>query len=86
MRHGWNGTTGRIEKTEFATHPRNNQYHCQEAAWIDEAVMLAWVDRPLKAYYVNTTPDGIIPLLILDSYRCPMIASVVHQIKEMEWR
>ena len=73
---------GRIKKTEFATYPHNNQYHCQDAAWMDEVVMLAWVDGPLKAY-VNQAPDGIIPILILDSYRCHMMSSVVHRIQEM---
>ena len=73
---------GRIEQREFEEYPPNNQYHCQEAAWMDEKVMLAWVDGPLKAY-VEQAPEGIIPLLILDSYRCHMMASVVHRIQEM---
>jgi hypothetical protein len=73
---------GRIVEKEFPTYPLNNQYACQEAAWMDEAVMLAWVDGPLKAY-VHTAPDGIVPLLILDSYRCHMMASVVQRIQEM---
>ena len=73
---------GRIAKTEFATYPPNNQYHCQDAAWMDESVMIAWVDGPLKVY-VEQAPDGIIPLLILDSYRCHMMSSVVHRIQEM---
>jgi hypothetical protein len=73
---------GRIEAKEFPTYPHNNQYHCQDAAWMDEAVMLAWVDGPLKAY-VDTAPEGIAPLLILDSYRCHMMASVVHRIQAM---
>ena len=73
---------GRIEEKEFPTYPHNNQYHCQEAAWMDEKVMLAWVDGPFKAY-VDTAPEGIVPLLILDSYRCHMMASVVHRIQEM---
>ena len=73
---------GRIVEKEFPTYPLNNQYACQEAAWMDEAVMLAWVDGPLKAY-VDTAPEGIVPLLILDSYRCHMMASVVQRIQEM---
>ena len=73
---------GHIEQREFAKYPPNNQYHCQEAAWMDESVMLAWVDGPLKAY-IEQAPAHIIPLLILDSYRCHMMASVVHRIQEM---
>jgi hypothetical protein len=49
---------------------------------MDETVMLAWVDGPLKAY-VNIGLDGIIPLLVLGSYRCHMMASVVQRIQEM---
>ena len=49
---------------------------------MDESVMLAWVDGPLKAY-IKQAPAHIIPLLILDSYRCHMMASVVHRIQEM---
>jgi hypothetical protein len=49
---------------------------------MDEVVMMAWVNGPLKAY-VELAPDGIIPLLILDSYRCHMMASVVHRIQEL---
>jgi hypothetical protein len=73
---------GRIAEKEFGNYPQSNEYHCQEAAWMDEVVMLAWVDGPLRAY-VEQAPDGIIPLLILDSYRCHMMASVVHRIQEM---
>ena len=49
---------------------------------MDEAVMLVWVEEPLKAY-IEQAPDGIIPLLILDSYQCHMMALVVNQIQEM---
>ena len=50
---------------------------------MDETVVFAWVDGPLKAY-VKQAPDGIIPLLILKSYQCHMMSLVVHQIQEME--
>ena len=49
---------------------------------MDKSVMIAWVDGPFKVY-VQQAPDGIIPLLILDSYRCHMMSSVVHRIQEM---
>ncbi len=49
---------------------------------MDERVMLAWVEEVL-APYVATAPDDIIPLLILDSYRCHMMASVVCKIQEL---
>jgi hypothetical protein len=49
---------------------------------MDEHVMLAWVEEVL-ASYVTTTPDDIVPLLILDSYLCHMMASVVYKIQEL---
>lgn len=73
---------GRIVTKEFPTYPPNHQYHCQAAAWMDEKVMIAWVDGPLAAHVANA-PDDIIPLLILDSYRCHMMASVVQRIQDM---
>jgi hypothetical protein len=42
-------------------------YCCQEAAWMDEQVMLIWVEEVLAPYVVRA-PEDIIPLLILDSY------------------
>ena len=40
---------GRIEK-EFSTYPEGDHYSCQDRAWMDEAVMLAWVNRILIPY------------------------------------
>jgi hypothetical protein len=58
---------GRIVKTEFATYPAPHRYCCQDNAWMDEVVMLAWVVNILRPY-VETALDDVIPLLILDSY------------------
>ncbi len=49
---------------------------------MDERVMLAWVEEVL-APYVAMAPEDIIPLLILDSYQCHMMASVVSKIQEL---
>ncbi len=46
---------------------------------MDEAVMIAWVDDVLKPYVAN----HVIPLLILDSYCCHMMVSVVTRIQEL---
>jgi hypothetical protein len=59
---------GRIAKKEFARYPAPHSYCCQENAWMDEVVMLAWVDDILRPY-VQTDPDNVIPLLILNSYQ-----------------
>jgi hypothetical protein len=73
---------GRIAKTEFATYPAPHRYCCQENACMDKAVMLAWVDDILRPY-IEMAPDDVIPLLILDSYRCHMMGSVVQNIQEL---
>ena len=44
--------------------------------------MIAWVDDVLKPYVANA-PDHVIPLLILNSYRCHMMALVVTRIQEL---
>ena len=74
--------TGRIARHELGTYPTTNHYRCQDNAWMDEAVMLAWVDEVL-APYVATAPDHVVPLLVLDSYRCHMMGSVVQRIQEL---
>ncbi len=73
---------GHITKKEFATFPTSHHYNCQDVAWMDEAVMLAWVDQVLRPYK-ETTPEDIVPILILDSYRCHMMAWVVQKIQEL---
>jgi hypothetical protein len=62
---------GRIAKKEFKTYPNTHFYKCQEAAWMDEEVMIAWVNKVL-APYVVTALDHVVPILILDMYRCHM--------------
>ena len=62
---------GRIAKKEFSTYPNTHFYKCQEAAWMDKEVMIAWVNEVL-APYVATAPDHVVPILILDMYRCHM--------------
>ena len=69
---------GRIAQSEFATYPAGHHHRRQDAAWMDKHVMLAWVEEVL-APYVATAPDDILPLLILDSYQCHMMASVVSK-------
>ena len=73
---------GRIEQREIGTYPDGPKYCLQKKAWMDEAVMLKWVEDILEPY-VSTAPDYIRPILFLDSYRCHMMASVVHKISEL---
>ena len=73
---------GRIAKNEFSSYPAGHIYACQKNAWMDEGIMLMWAETVLKPY-VDAAPEHVIPLLILDSYRCHMMASVVQAIQEM---
>ena len=75
---------GRIVKTELATLDPTCFYRCQRAAWMDEDCMLAWVDLVLKKYLVDfPPPPGVVPVILLDSYRCHMMASVVGPIQAL---
>jgi hypothetical protein len=75
---------GRIAKKEFPSgvYPDGHFYKCQDNAWMDEDVMIAWVNEVL-APYVATAPDHVVPILILDMYRCHMMSSVVQKIQEL---
>jgi hypothetical protein len=44
--------------------------------------MIAWVDKVL-APYITMAPDKVVPLLVLDSYQCHMMALVVQMIQEL---
>jgi hypothetical protein len=49
---------------------------------MDERVILARVDKVLKPYLANA-PEHVIPILILDSYRCHIMALVGMKIQEL---
>jgi hypothetical protein len=49
---------------------------------MDESIMLQWVDQVLLPY-VENVPEGVVPILLLDSYRCHMMASVVNRIADL---
>ena len=73
---------GRIVTREFPEFPYGILYTCQDNAWMDEKVMLQWVEKILKPY-VDDAPDGVIPILFLDSYRCHIMGSVVMGIQNL---
>jgi hypothetical protein len=54
----------------------------QPNAWMDQEVMIIWVDQVLCPY-IETAPAGVLPNLLLDSYRCHMMASVVGMIQDL---
>jgi hypothetical protein len=49
---------------------------------MDERVMLRWVEDVL-APYVALAPPGIIPVILLDSFRCHIMASAVNVIQDL---
>jgi hypothetical protein len=49
---------------------------------MDEEMMFVWVEKVLKPY-VATCPDGIVPLLFMDSFRCHMMANVVKACQDL---
>ena len=71
---------GRIMMLEFPEYPLGMEYACQDNAWMDETVMLQWVDKVLKPY-VDNAPEGIVPILFLDSYRCHIMSSIVNAVE-----
>ena len=73
--------TGRIQ-LGFPNYPEGCFYACQERAWMDESVMLAWIDKVLKPY-IKTAPIGIHPVILLDHYRFHMMESVVNIIQDL---
>ena len=73
---------GRIEKKEFGKYPPDMEYACQANAWMDERVMHLWIDKVLKPY-VDQAPPGVVPLLLLDSYRCHMMKAIVNAIEDL---
>jgi hypothetical protein len=72
---------GRVERA-LSNFPKGAHYAVQKNAWMDERVMLIWVDKILEPY-VKTAPEGVRPILFLDSYRCHMMASVVHRVQDL---
>lgn len=51
---------------------------------MDEVCMLRWIEEVLKPYLVvNPPPPGIVPVILLDAYRCHMMASVTDAIADL---
>jgi hypothetical protein len=73
---------GRIKKQENQHHHPTCIYKTQDNAWMDERVMLRWV-KDVLAPYVALAPSGINPIILLDSYCCHIMASVVNMIQDL---
>ncbi len=55
--------------------PSNSLLPMPGNAWMDEVCMIAWVNEVLVPY-IAMAPDDVVPLLILNSYQCYMMALV----------
>ena len=77
----------RITRSEFLSgnYLTTHFCKCQEAAWMDEDVMIAWVNQVL-APYLAAAPVHVVPVLILNMYQCHMMALVVQMIQGLAWR
>ena len=78
---------GRIVKKELTTFSDGAFWYCQKNAWCDDRIMKEWVLKvlplwiaDLKAQFGN---EHIVPLLILDAYKCHMQASIVTLIQDL---
>jgi hypothetical protein len=72
---------GRIER-EFSDYPDGSTYAVQEKAWMSEPLCLRWVEEVVKPW-AESAPDGIVPYLLLDSYKCHLMKSVVDAIQDL---
>ena len=73
--------SGRIIR-ETRDYPEGCSYATQPNAWMDERVCMQWVDEVVTPW-VATAPEHIVPMLILDSYRCHLMESVVTKIQDL---
>ncbi len=72
---------GRIER-EFSNYCNDCFYGVQEKAWMDERLVYFWIEKIL-APDIENVPPGIIPVVILDSYKVHLMGSVVNKIEEL---
>ena len=71
-----------FQNPEKSGFPVDCSYICRDRAWMDEAMMLQWVKEVLEPWSKHV-PAGIVPYLLLDSYKCHLMSSVVHAIQDL---
>ena len=74
---------GWIAKNEFPKFLPSCKHYCQENAWIDERAIIKWVENILKPF-IEMAPENVVLLLVLDSYQCHMMTSVVKAIQQLD--
>ena len=76
------GTVNRHISCEFAMYPDKGHYVCQKKAWMDEEMMLKWIDDVLIPWCNEKGPD-VIPILILDAYQVHMMGNIVNRMQSL---
>ena len=72
---------GHVQR-ELRNFPEGAVYTVQHNAWMDESVMLQWVDQVLKPWS-ETVPENIVPNLLLDLYKVHLMTTVTRQIETL---
>ena len=72
---------GRVQ-CELRNFPEGAVYTVQHNAWMDESVMLQWVDQVLKPWS-ETVQDDIVTYLLLDSYKVHQMTSVTCRVESL---
>ena len=49
---------GRISNKEFPSFCPGGVYECQKRAWMDEQVMITWIEKVLKPWF-EEVPAGV---------------------------
>jgi DDE superfamily endonuclease len=76
------GQPGGTVESEVSHFPIDGKYAMQQNAWFDERIMMDWIDRVLELY-IKQHPDGCVPLLLLDSYHCHTMDSILMCLHEI---
>ena len=50
---------------------------------MDERAMIEWVENIMKPF-IKMAPENVVPLLVLDFYRCHMMTPVVEAIQQLD--
>ena len=73
---------GRIEYKELPKHPKGAVYSSQKNAWMDEVVFYEWIDEVLVPH-IETAPEGVEPLLIMDGCQVHRKKNVLERLQEL---
>jgi hypothetical protein len=73
---------GHIKQRELALIDPTCIFETKANVWMDKRVMLHWVEDVFTPY-ISLVPLRIVTLILLDSYRCHIMALVVNVIQDL---